>query len=123
MSNVNNIKRAISNTFTAAVSIVAVSTEVLADTSGFVAGSISSTPGVIKETLRTPFNAAEGYLEAEGLGQEEAHAIAFKYLEQDAATTIAQAGRGAGSLVSAMFADLPEDDNNANTKEEDHRVA
>mgnify|MGYP000610130852 FL=1 len=117
MSNINNIKKAIGNTFTAATTIIAVSTEVLADTSGFIAGSIASTPAVIKETLRTPFNATEGYLVAEGMDESEAKAIANKYLEQDASTTIAQAGRGAGSLVAAMFADIDEDDNKADTKE------
>ena len=115
MSNLNNIKKAISNTITATVSVITVTTEVVADASGLVASSISAAPKVGKAALCLPFDAATGYLvESEGIGEKAAHNRAYKYLDQDAATTIEQASVGSGKLLAKLLSDLNEDDNNAN---------
>ena len=109
-NNIKNVAKSVSNILSAATSIVAVSTEVLADSTGMVSNSVSSTPKVMKALLVTPFSAAKGYLmEAEGLSSEEAELVAFHYIKQDVATTIAEAGEGAGKLVATMFEDDEEE--------------
>ena len=114
MSNVRNIRKSVNNIVTAATSTVAVGTEVVADTTGLISGSIAATPDVLKALLTTPFSAAKGYLiEAEGLTEEQARAVAFKYLEQDLAVTITEVSEGAGKLAAAMFEDDEDDVDNA----------
>lgn len=109
-NNIRNIKRSINNTVHAVTSTVAVGTEVIADSSELIANSIGATPTVLKALLSTPFSAAKGYLmEAEGLSEEQAQAAAFHYLEQDFATTVEQAGEGAGKLVAKLFEDMDSD--------------
>jgi len=119
MNNIKNIKKSLSNTITAATSIVAVTTEVVADASGLIANSIGSTPAVIKATLVTPFSAAQGYLmEAEDRSEEEAREAAFRILEQDTAVTIEHAGQGVGKLIAMLLEDDEADDNNADKKKD-----
>lgn len=116
-NNIRNIKTSVSNTVTAATSTVAVGTEVLADSTKLVADTISATPTVMKALLLSPFSAAKGYLmEAEGLSEQDAEKAAFKYLEQDVATTIKEGGEGAGKLLAELFKDLEEDDDKADKK-------
>ena len=118
-NNIKNITKAVSNTVSAITGTVAVSTEVVADTSGLLANSIASTPAVFKSLLSAPFSAAKGYLmEADNMSAQEAEEAAFKYLKQDMATTIDQAGEGAGKLVAMMF----EDDEDTKTETEKKEV-
>ena len=106
MSNVNNIKKAVGNTVSAATGIVSVGTEVVADSSSLISNSIVATPAVLKALLASPFSAAKGYLmEAEGLSAEDAEKVAYHYFEQDLATTITEAGEGAGKLAAQLFED------------------
>lgn len=105
-NNLRNIKRAVGSTVSAATGVVAVGTEVVADTSSLISNSISATPSVLKALLVSPFSAAKGYLmEAEDLTAEQAEAVAFKYLAQDVATTIQEAGEGSGKLIAMLFED------------------
>ncbi len=54
----------------------------------------------------SPFSAAKGYLmEADNLSEEQAEAVAFKYLAQDVATTIQEVGEGSGKLAAQLFED------------------
>ena len=115
MSNLLNIKKSIYNTLNAATSTIAVSTTVLADATLLASNAISATPKVAKELALTPFNAAEGYLEENGLTTEEAHMVAFKYLDQDAHVTVRELGKGSGKLLASILDDLDEDVDNANT--------
>ncbi len=103
--------KAVSNTASAITGTVSVATEVVADTSGLLANSIASTPGVFKALFASPFSAAKGYLmEADGKSAEEAEEAAFYYLNQDVATTIDQAGESAGKLVAKLFEDDDDED-------------
>lgn len=110
MSNVKNIKKSIGNTFSAATAVVSVSTEVVADASGFVSSSIGSTPAVLKALLQAPFSAAKGYLmEAEDMTEEEAELAAFKYINQEVAVTVKQGGEASGKLIAQLFAEEVDD--------------
>lgn len=115
MSNLNNIKKSIVNTFSAATAVVSVSTELLADTSLYISKSIAAAPGVAKELAKTPFSAGKGYLmESEGISAEEAEARAFKYINQEVRVTIREGGEGAGKLLADLFKEESSDDNNVN---------
>ena len=104
MSNIKNIKKSISNTFGAVTQVVSVSTELLADTSLFISNSIGATPNVLKSMTQTPFTAARGYImESEGISKEDAHKRAFKYIDQDVATTIVELSEGSGKLLADLF--------------------
>jgi hypothetical protein len=118
MSNINNIKIALSNTLSAVTGTVAVSTKLVADGATLVSKGVAAAPEVTKEIVQLPFSTTQGYLEAEGLSEEDAKAIAYKYLEQDVATTVREAGKGGGKLLQAMLADPELDDNKANSSEE-----
>ena len=114
-NNIKNIKKAVGSTVSAATGVVAVGTEVVADSSSLISNSISATPAVLKALLLSPFSAAKGYLmEAEDLTAEQAESVAFKYLEQDVATTIEQAGEGTGKILAQLL----EDDEDPKTKSE-----
>lgn len=103
-NNIKNIKKAVGSTVSAATGIVAVGTEVVADTSSLISNSISATPSVFKALLMTPFSAAKGYLmQAEELTAEQAEAVAFKYITQDVTTTIQKASEGSGKLIAQLF--------------------
>lgn len=116
-NNVRNIKRSVGNTLNAATGAVAVTTEVIADASELLANSISQTPAVLKALLHSPFSAAKGYLmEAEGLSEQEAEAVAFHYLNQDLSTTIREGSEGVGKLTAALFEDDDSDDYVDDTK-------
>ena len=105
-NNIKNIKRSVGNTMSAATNVVSVGTEMVADSSELVSKSIGATPSVLKALLKTPFSAAKGYLmEAEDLTEQQAEAVAFKYLEQDFATTIEQGGEGVGKLLAQLLED------------------
>ena len=115
-NNIKNIKKAVGNTVSAATGIVTVGTEVVADGSGLISNSIGAAPAVLKALLSTPFTAAKGYLmEAEDMTAQEAEAVAFHYIEQDVATTITEAGEGAGKLVAKLF---DEDEESITTSEQ-----
>ena len=117
--NIKNIKKSVGKTVAAVTGTVAVSTEVVADTSGLVANSIASTPAVLKALLVSPFSAAKGYLmEAEGLSEKEARARAFHILEQDVAVTVEKAGEGAGKAIAML---LEEDEEMITTAESSRR--
>ena len=104
MSNLNNIKKSIGNTFTAATAVVSVSTELLADTTLYISSGVGATPAVLKELAKSPFSAGKGYLmESEGITAEEAEARAFKYVNQEVSVTIREGGEGAGKLLSNLF--------------------
>jgi len=76
-NNIKNIKKAVGNTVSAATGVVAVGTEVVADSSSLISNSIGATPAVLKALLVSPFSAAKGYLmEAEDLTEEQAEAVA-----------------------------------------------
>lgn len=121
-NNVRNIKRSISNTAAAATGTIAVATEVTADLSEFLANSISSTPAVLKALLQAPFSAAKGYLiEAEGLNEEQAEAIAFHYLNQDLAVTVREGSEGLGKAIASLLEDDDDDVNTGNTQTPEQR--
>ena len=104
MSNLNNIKKSIGHTFTAATTVVSVSTELLADTTLYISSGVGSTPAVLKELAKTPFSAGKGYLmESEGITAEAAEARAFKYVNQEVSVTIREGGEGAGKLLADLF--------------------
>ena len=114
-NNIKNIKKAVGSTVSAATGVVAVGTEVVADSSSLISNSIGATPAVLKALLLSPFSAAKGYLmEAEDLTAEQAEAVAFKYLEQDVATTIQEASEGSGKLIAQL---LDEDEDPITTSE------
>ena len=105
-NNIKNIKKAVGNTVSAATGVVAVGTEVVADSSSLISNSIGATPAVLKALLVSPFTAAKGYLmEAEDMTAQEAEAVAFHYLKQDVAVTITEASEGAGKLMASLFED------------------
>lgn len=117
-SNIKNIKKAVGSTVSAATGVVAVGTEVVADSSSLISNSIGATPSVLKALLLSPFSAAKGYLmEAEDLTAEQAEVAAFKYLEQDVATTIRETSEGSGKLIAQLF-DEDEDPITASEKKE-----
>ena len=119
-TNIKNIKKAVSNTVSAATGVVTVGTEVVADSSSLISNSIGATPAVLKALLVSPFSAAKGYLmEAEDLTDDQAEAVAFKYLEQDIATTIEKASEGSGKLIAQLFED---DDDSITTSEKQKEV-
>ena len=112
MSNIKNIKKSISNTISAATSIVSVSTELLADTSLYISKSIEHTPAVLKSIGQSPFSATKGYImESEGVDADVAEQRAFKYLNQELSVTINETSEGAGKLIADMFADDEPNDN------------
>ena len=116
-NNIKNIKKAVGSTVSAATGVVAVGTEVIADSSSLISNSIGATPAVLKALLASPFSAAKGYLmEAEDLTEEQAEKIAYHYIKQDVATTITEAGEGAGKLVAQLLDD--EDENPKSTDKE-----
>ena len=103
-NNLRNVKKSVSNTLSATTGVVATSAELLADTTGLLSSSIAATPAVLKALLSTPFTAAKGYLmEAEGLTEVQAEKVAYHYIKQDVATTITEAGEGAGKLAAQLF--------------------
>lgn len=115
-NNIHNIKSSIGNIISAATGAVAATTTLAADITGAAAAAVTATPEVGKALLMTPFSAAEGYImETDGLSQEEAKAIAERYISQPASVTVAQAARASGKLAAALFADEPTNDDNANT--------
>ncbi|MFK5984811.1 MAG: hypothetical protein QM479_05245 [Pseudomonadota bacterium] len=121
-TNIRNIKKSVSNIITAAVTTVSVVTELAADTTSLAAKAIAATPKIGKATLLLPFSASEGYLmEADNMSAEEAEEAAFKYVKQEVATTIDQAGESAGKLVAMMFED-DEDENPITTSEKQKGV-
>ena len=102
--SINNVKKTVSNTLSATTGALAATSEIMADGTGAISTTIEATPSVLKALLKSPFAAAKGYLmEAEGLTAKEAEAVAFHYIEQDVATTITEAGEGAGKLVAKLF--------------------
>jgi hypothetical protein len=114
MSNLNNIKKSITNTISAATSVVSVSTELMADTSLYISKSIGATPTVLKELAKTPFSAGKGYLmESEGISAEDAEKRAFKYINQEVSVTIREGGEGAGKLLADLFKEETTNDDNA----------
>jgi len=118
-NNIKNVTKSIGHILSAATSIVAVSTEVLADGTGLVSGSVTQTPAVMKALLSTPFAAAKGYLmEAEGMNEADAEAIAYKYVQQELAVTIQEAGEGAGKLMATLFDDDEPAANDADTEKD-----
>ncbi len=122
-NNVRNITKSIGNTASAVTGTVATATELLADTTGLLSTSVAATPAVLKALLTTPFAAAKGYLmEAEGMSAAEAEAAAYKYIKQDVALTIQEAGEGAGKLAAALFEDDEPEANTANSVEESNQT-
>ena len=102
--SINNVKKTVNNTLSATTGALAATSEIMADSTGAISTTIESTPAVLKALLKSPFAAAKGYLmEAEDLTAKEAEAVAFHYIEQDVATTITEAGEGAGKLVAKLF--------------------
>ena len=114
-NNIKNIKKAVGNTVSAATGVVAVGTEVVADSSSLISNSIGATPAVLKALLVSPFSAAKGYLmEAENLSAEQAELVAYKYIKQDVAVTITEASEGSGKLIAQL---LDEDEDPITTSE------
>ncbi len=108
---INNIKKSVSNTVGAAASTVAVSSQVLADSTGMITSTVEATPAVLKALLQAPFAAAKGYLqEAEGLTAEEAEARAYLFLRQKADQTVTDGAEAIGGFLADMFKDDDTDD-------------
>ena len=100
---VNNIVSSTKSIFNAASKTVLVTTGVVAKGSDLLNKSIEHGPAVAAAALRVPFNAAEGYLIADGVDAKEAHARAYKYVDQDLATSIDQVGIALGSGLHALL--------------------
>ena len=103
-----NLKQAFSHTFSAAATTLVVASKLTADTASFAATSVGSVPAVIKATASSPFSAAEGYIvDDRNISREEAHKIAFKYVEQPLSVTITEASFESGKLLSQLLRDEP----------------
>ncbi len=123
-NNIRNIKTSIGNILSAATNAVAATTELTASATGVISSAITHTPAITKEALSIPFSAYQGVLEEDGMDKEEARTKAFHYVNQDLATTIREMSVDAGKLAASLWDDMDaDDDNNANSKEEAHRVA
>lgn len=100
----SNVKSIVSNTIDTPLSLGSTALQLTADGANVVNKAASATPAVINAILKAPFNAAKGYImEAEGVSEEVAAKRAYKYVEQDVATTIADAGEGAGKLLAELL--------------------
>lgn len=117
-NNIKNIKKSVRSLFTAATTTLSVSTELLADTAELLAGSVGSAPGVAKELLMSPINAATGVvMQNDECTQEQAELSTHKYINQPLRTTVKQASIGLGKVAANLFDDLDEDVvDNANTQ-------
>lgn len=104
MSTKQDVKSIVSNSVSIPLSVGSTALSVVADTANYTNKSIGATPAVIKAILTSPFAAAKGYImEAEGVSEEVASKRAYKYVEQDLATTIGDAGEGAGKLLAELL--------------------
>lgn len=104
----SNLTTTFRSTFTAATEILVVASTLTADTAKFAANSVGSIPGVIKSTASIPFSTAEGYImDDQKISREEAHAKAFKYVNQPLSNTITEASFETGKLVSQLLREEP----------------
>ena len=110
MSNIKNIKRSIVNIITATASTASVLTQVLADGTEVGAKSIASSPAVLKELMQVPFSATEGVLIDQGMDEDKAHKKAYKYVNQDVATSIREGSVGSGKMLNKLWASMSEED-------------
>ncbi len=58
---------------------------------------------IVKAVACLPFNATEGALIENGMKQEEAHACAYRYVDQKLSVTIAQVGVASGKGLAALL--------------------
>ena len=100
---VNNLVSSTKSIFNAASKTLVVTTDVVAKGSALLNSSIEHGPAIVGATLRTPFNAAEGYLVADGVEAQEAHERAYRFITQDVSVTIDQAGVALGSGLHSLL--------------------
>ena len=113
-SNMSNIKAAASDSIGVATSTFALALTLTAGAIKLAGGIVKAAPEVAQATAELPFSASQGYIaEDEGIEMAEARGRAFKYVDQDLATTIADAGKGSGKLIAQLFADMDTDANDA----------
>ena len=104
----SNVKSIVINTIDTPLSLGSTALQLTADGANLVNKTASATPAVLKAIFKSPIDAVVGYImEAEGVTKDVAQKRAYKYLEQDVATTIADAGEGAGKLLAELLKEEP----------------
>ena len=106
MKAINNIVQATKNILNVAGNSVEVASTLIADGTGVVNQSVSSTPAVLNALLTAPFAAAKGYImESEGVSGPEAEQRAYRFIRQNLSVTITEAGVGSGKVLAAILAE------------------
>ena len=106
MKAVTNVVTAVKNILNTAGNSIEVASTLVADGTGVVNKSVSSTPAVLNALLTAPFAAAKGYImESEGVSAEEAELRAYRFIRQNLSVTIEQAGVGSGKVLAAILAE------------------
>ena len=111
MKAITNVVTAAKNILNTAGNSIEVASTLVADGTGVVNKSVSSTPAVLNALLTAPFAAAKGYImESEGVSADEAELRAYRFIRQNLSVTIEQAGVGSGKVLAAILAEENMDD-------------
>ena len=101
-----DVAQSISNVATAGTGLVKVTTSVVSDATGIVAGTVEGLPGVLSALWYTPKNAMVGYIkEAEDCSLEEAQKKVDEMLPDSVADAITAGAIGAGELTALLLED------------------
>jgi len=118
MSAIKDTVKASKDLVAASISIVGVTAEVAAMGAGLLKDSISEVVPCAKALATSPLAATEGYLVQEGMDTAEAHAKAYRYVNQPLSVTITEVGVGSGKLLSDLLKDEEANDAAAPSVEE-----
>lgn len=104
MNALNNVVQAVKNVINTVGNSIEVSSTLIADGTGVINKTVSSTPVVLQALLTAPFAAAKGYImESEGVSEDEAEQRAYRFIRQNLSVTITEAGVGSGKLLADLL--------------------
>ncbi len=100
----NNLKQTVLNLLGATSSVTVAASEIVLESSTFVAGTASGFMPVVKELVRSPVSAFEGYImEDRNISLAEAEAITSAFGTQSVAELVRLGSRESGKVIASML--------------------